>query len=535
MLTLNGAKLSRFSCSPELRGTAGKDLTHIGVIAHELAHSLFGLPDFYDTDYEKGGTAIDLAEWDLMASGSWNDDGRTPPYFSAYGRVACGWVPCITLNDSTANITILNPESDPNPTIYRINTKTFNEYFLLENRQQVGWDKYIPSSGLLIYLVDKNHSGWNFGTVNANPARRGYYVKQAGCGVGSNCTIRTTDPFPQFEKYAFTDDAIPNSKSRNGAKTKVPITKIAHNTTLRSVSFKVNGGVAESGTPVYGIAHEQTDPLEIPEADYGYNVSVRKNLTCNVRISNSGNRPTGTLQFSLEGTHPEAFDLPVSSLSNLYTQGELMLPVRPQNGLDAGTYQATVVIAGEHNLSASFEVTFTVVKASGAIVTAPKTAKKTTTEIAVYASKLRNSTDQTIEYAIDNIEQSDLSLLTWQNDTVFSNLLHNSSFYVYARSVENRNYKAGTPVKSAKIQTDLDTPNQEQQADSEPSLQAWITEGVLHIKGLNIGAEYRLYSLSGILVGRNKATSDIETFNVGSLTNGLFILVSEGKTLKINN
>ena len=47
----------------------------LGVSAHELGHLLFGFPDLYDIDYSSEG----IGNWCLMAGGSWNGGGDTPP------------------------------------------------------------------------------------------------------------------------------------------------------------------------------------------------------------------------------------------------------------------------------------------------------------------------------------------------------------------------------------------------------------------------------------------------------------------------
>jgi len=41
-----------------------------------------------------------------------------------------------------------------------------DEYYLLENRQQVSWDKYVPSAGLLILHVDYDEDIWYWNAVN---------------------------------------------------------------------------------------------------------------------------------------------------------------------------------------------------------------------------------------------------------------------------------------------------------------------------------------------------------------------------------
>jgi M6 family metalloprotease-like protein len=241
----DGKGINRFSMSSELRNTSGTTITPIGVIAHELSH-VFGLPDLYDTDYaSSGGQSIHLDQWDIMASGSWNNNGDTPPYHSAWCRDFLGWVPAIELT-APVDITLPNPVAQG--TCYKINTTTPNEYFLVENRQQQNWDAYIPSSGMLIYHVDENagtsHNSTMWRDININPAHRGLYVKQAGGGAGSNSSTRTNDPYPYNSNNSFTDTSVPNSQSWNGNSTGKPVTDIAHNTSTKTVSFKFMGGAS---------------------------------------------------------------------------------------------------------------------------------------------------------------------------------------------------------------------------------------------------------------------------------------------------
>ncbi|MDR0864386.1 MAG: M6 family metalloprotease domain-containing protein [Candidatus Symbiothrix sp.] len=240
-VTLNGKRVRRYSCSSELRGTSGTNITYIGVIAHELGH-IFGLPDLYDTDDESsGGETVNPAAWDIMAHGSWNDHGRTPANYSAWSKVFVGWTSSISLY-SPANILLPNPSEEN--VVYRMDTPTENEYFLMENRQRAGWDAYVPASGLLIYHVDENYAGWNTNKVNVNPTHRGYYVKQAGGGVNSDKSSQTTDPYPSGNNTAFTDTSVPNAKSWAGQNTGKPLTNITHNTGDGTVSFAFMGGVS---------------------------------------------------------------------------------------------------------------------------------------------------------------------------------------------------------------------------------------------------------------------------------------------------
>jgi M6 family metalloprotease-like protein len=232
-LVINDKIVYSYSCSPELRDTYGSNISHIGVIAHELSH-VFGLPDFYDTDYSHQGQSIDTGTWDIMAGGSWNDNGRTPANHNAWSKNYLGWVPAAELSVETA-ITLPNPLTQG--AAYRINTSTPNEYFLLENRQKQAWDAYIPSSGMLVYHVDENMD-WSNNCLNCNPSHRGFYIKQAGGGANSNRTNRTNDPYPSSNNTAFSDTSVPDSKSWAGNNTAKPVTQITQNTGERTVSFQ---------------------------------------------------------------------------------------------------------------------------------------------------------------------------------------------------------------------------------------------------------------------------------------------------------
>lgn len=149
----DGKTISRYSCSAELRGASGSTITAIGVICHEFGHVL-GAPDYYDTNYATGGQFPGTGSWDMMAGGSWNNNGVTPAHHNAYTKTKIyNWATPTVLNSAT-NVTLLNAED--NKSFYQINSTTNNEYWLIENRQKVGFDRYIPGNGMLIYHV---HSG----------------------------------------------------------------------------------------------------------------------------------------------------------------------------------------------------------------------------------------------------------------------------------------------------------------------------------------------------------------------------------------
>ena len=148
----NGKKLGNYFCTSELKGYKGTNQCGIGTTCHEFSHSL-GLPDFYDTDYEKNGESSGLTYFSLMDSGCYLNDGRTPPYLNAQERILLNWM---TEEDvlEIPNGTVSFPTVQEN-IAYMSYTATDGEYFLYECRDGSGWDRYIPE-GLLVYHADKS-------------------------------------------------------------------------------------------------------------------------------------------------------------------------------------------------------------------------------------------------------------------------------------------------------------------------------------------------------------------------------------------
>lgn len=156
-LILDGKRIDRYACSSELMGRYEGSLKYtmasIGTFCHEYTHT-FDLPDFYDSDYAlSGGTAEAL--WyslDLMDGGNMNNDGYTPPYYSALERVEL----------DIADVTELTPGTHTLEPVhlggkcFKVSGDYDGEYYLLECRHNTGWDTYIGGSGLLIYHIDKS-------------------------------------------------------------------------------------------------------------------------------------------------------------------------------------------------------------------------------------------------------------------------------------------------------------------------------------------------------------------------------------------
>lgn len=243
---LDGVYVSTYSCSPECRGGSGTNLTYIGVICHELGH-VFGAADYYDIDYSGyNGTG----DWDIMASGSWNNSGITPAHHNPYVKIYdYGWVTPTTL--SNPQTITMQPSATSGAHYYKVNTATPNEFFILENKQQMGFDTHIPGHGLIIYRRASDMS--SHGPNDDHP--QGFYPVCASSTVAlptsSASSYGSIDsqgcPFPgSSNQTSFTDATTPSMKSWNGTNTAKPITNITENTSNHTITFDILGGQGDN-------------------------------------------------------------------------------------------------------------------------------------------------------------------------------------------------------------------------------------------------------------------------------------------------
>jgi immune inhibitor A len=215
----------------------------VGVMAHELGHLLLGQPDLYDTDYSSRGTG----RWDLMAGGSWNNNGDTPAHPVAYVKAKVGWVNVNTIVNAAQNIT-LQPYATHDQ-VYKlpVGDAGSKEYFLLSNRRKSGFDTHLPGEGCLIEHVDENQSN--------NTDESHYLVDIEQCDgrfdLNSNANAGdATDPFPGGGSVgSFTATTTPNSKAYDGSDSKVEVTEIQPSGV--NIAAKVTVGAVTAAGPAW--------------------------------------------------------------------------------------------------------------------------------------------------------------------------------------------------------------------------------------------------------------------------------------------
>lgn len=201
-LKLDGVNINVYACGCELGYTGAID--GIGTMCHEFSHCM-GLPDMYDTS---GGSGYGMFNWSIMDYGSYNEDGFLPAGYTSYEKMYCGW---LQPEEITADTTIsaLRPLSEGGGAYIIYNDGNRNEYFLLENRQLIGWDAGLFGRGMLAIHVDYNESKWYYNEVNADashqrctiiPADRSYAMNYANDIAG--------DAFP-YNNYNSIADGVP--------------------------------------------------------------------------------------------------------------------------------------------------------------------------------------------------------------------------------------------------------------------------------------------------------------------------------------
>ena len=148
--TNDGVTVNKYMMVPEVFSGG---IQTVGAFCHEYGHAL-GLPDLYDIDDSSSG----LGTWSVMATGIWNGTSRLgdcPAHMDAWCKQKLGWVHPVVPPDNVMAAAI--PQAETNSFAYRLWARggPAAEYFLIENRQQVGFDACLPGSGLLVYHVDE--------------------------------------------------------------------------------------------------------------------------------------------------------------------------------------------------------------------------------------------------------------------------------------------------------------------------------------------------------------------------------------------
>lgn len=228
--TDDGVRVSSYSMQPETTVDLGQTTRNtIGVYTHETGH-LLGMTDLYDTDYSSNG----IGSWGLMGSGTYNyADGKvgsSPAHPVAFHKWQQGWITPEEM-DTTGSMGRLTPYAQTgdafrwfdNPN--GVEVTRFGgegEYFLAENRQQVGFDRGLPGEGIIITHIDESRPD------NDDETHPMVDIEEAdGLNeLDSYLFADAGDPFPgETNKQVFDTFSTPNSRFYNGTASGLAITE----------------------------------------------------------------------------------------------------------------------------------------------------------------------------------------------------------------------------------------------------------------------------------------------------------------------
>lgn len=274
-LKLDNTKIYRYACSNEMDNYT-KHHTGIGTFCHEFSHVL-GLPDLYETTGY--GDHKTMGEWSILDYGPYNNDGNTPPAYSSYERFFMGWltprlitepenITLAELNESQEALLISSSDqhnligNDPDPTTF----------YLLENRQQTGWDEYLPGHGLMLTKIQYNYKKWFDNTVNNTAKSMGVDLIEADGKAPDYDDARPSNGYMGKAK-----DLFPAGATAYTLITDHPIEEITEEN--GQISFKYKGGSIE--TDIDNIENQNTI-LAI------YNVLGQKQATTDIEALPNG-------------------------------------------------------------------------------------------------------------------------------------------------------------------------------------------------------------------------------------------------------
>ncbi len=146
---------------------------HLGTLFHDIAHILGGVkggkrmvPCLYDHDLQaKPGpmretfvdATINMGLWDPMSCHYFKRE-LPPPGISSWTKMRLNWIQpskIKVIKKSEKAEFILSPLEDGSSEILAAKiTISDNTYYLIENRQPLGYDKNLPGSGVLIMYAD---------------------------------------------------------------------------------------------------------------------------------------------------------------------------------------------------------------------------------------------------------------------------------------------------------------------------------------------------------------------------------------------
>lgn len=241
----------------------------LGAFAHEFGHIL-GLPDLYDTD----GSSNGIGSWSLMADGDHLGDPpeSRPGHPDAWCKYRLGWLNPTVVQGRQTGVVIPPVETHAKAYALWKDGSPGREYFLIENRQRIGFDGRLPGIGLCIWHVDEakfarqNTQEWWPGKPTGDGKH--YLVALEQADGAWDLEHRTNegdagDPFPGLRnRRVFDATSTPDSLSYGGGQTGVRVWNMRESADRPEITANL-----QAGTPTVAAPAEVVITPQAPSPD----------------------------------------------------------------------------------------------------------------------------------------------------------------------------------------------------------------------------------------------------------------------------
>ena len=398
----------------------------VGTFAHEFGHAL-GLPDLYKTS---SPTDTGVGDWEIMDSGSWNGApaGSSPAHMSAWSKYFLGWVDPTIITSGLVNATLTQTETSSTG-VYMIVNSTLtagdlpdsgtSEYFLVENRQKVGFDASLPGSGILVWHIDNSVGSINSNNVNNNASHRRVDLEEADGTDTSTNDGDAGDPW-NASTTGFNSTSTPNSSF--------------YNNTASNVTVKL---ITASAATMYAVLGFEGTNIELVPT----NVSTPSTLyygtsnIINITVNNTGTTDATSVLVSVyvNGT----YDSNQTATTITANSSEV---INFQPNLTYGTYNLTFVVdpvdsifednETNNNISAEITVNYTSPTVS---ITSPGTNENISANGSVSVNVTDSDDDLNVSlvyYAIGNATNNytKTGAAGWSSTSTTNNITFTDSF-----------------------------------------------------------------------------------------------------------
>ncbi len=250
----------------------------LGTVVHEMLHQM-GAFDLYDVHSELPSNNWNgLGDWDIMASGNWNDNGRTPSMPGAATLDLVGSNGILEIDTSLESSYEIESMSSESHGTRALSLETApGERVLISLRSDSGFDSALPGHGIIVEYQDVNNGNSEDNTVNHDPNYAWVKIIEAD---GDDALIRNRDSGSEGDTFS-----VNESFGSQGVKIRDNRGRMVHWTA--TVTMVQNNSatikISTPGTPTTSVLTER-NPIQLLDGESSYAI-VNTPSQCNLIVN----------------------------------------------------------------------------------------------------------------------------------------------------------------------------------------------------------------------------------------------------------